>query len=187
MVTITILVSIISALLGASLNGLFNRLIARRQYRLQNTLRVYDEYNAKDMLEARHRASSILKANLSQHVPLTIKELKDSLAVEEFYNISRVVRFMEKLATLAEHKQIDRKLTARILGNDLDNWYEVYLARYYEMEKSLINNWFPLSRAIEGLRRQKLITKRTAISLPIDTDKLLAQESAQSSQALIKE
>jgi hypothetical protein len=157
---LTVILSLLSAIAGASLNMLFNRLLARRQNKIQNTWRVYHDFQSKEMLDSRHRASETLRANVAKQNPLSLNELKAS-NYEEFYHISRVVHFIEMMVTLSKHNQVDTKLLKNLLGDVLQPWYDEKLLAHYAIERRSASPWSPLVSAVDGLAQQKLVAPKT--------------------------
>ena len=150
----TILLSLLSAFIGATLNNLYNRFHTKRQNKLQNTMRLFDEFHSKEMLESRNKAYYKLIDNLSHEHPVSLDEIQHNLGHEEFYHIQRVLYFFEKVIVLNSYGQLESPLIWRLLGDIFSYWLHKCLNPQLHIERSMDSNWVGLLEFINGLETQ---------------------------------
>src|SRR2546423_5766853 len=106
----TLVLSLMSAFIGASLNNFYNRLHVTRQNRIQTTLRLFDEFNSKEMFESRQLAYNFLKRNLSSEHPLSLDEISTNIQTQDLNHVYRIFYFFDKLVLLDRYNQLEPSL-----------------------------------------------------------------------------
>lgn len=150
----SIVLSLLSAFVGASLNNLYNRLHVRKQNRLQTTLRVFEEFNSKEMFESRQQAYDLLKKNLSCEYPLPLNDLSSKFDSREINHVFRVLYFFEKLVVLDRYRQLESSLAWRLFDIVYSYWLCECIEPQLKVEMGVNSNWADLLLRVSGIEAQ---------------------------------
>lgn len=120
-------IGLLGAFAGVWLANRFEREKTNRETRKQNTLALYVEYHAPEMLGARIKARKVLAENQERERIWLLPEIYQNVGMEEWYSISLVITFFEKYGILMKNEQLDQRLARELLGRDLKYWYDHFL------------------------------------------------------------
>ena len=140
--TATILAAVLSAVLSAIFGGVVAWFVSRSvnaklaehqrqinadqakdQRKLQLVLDLYTEFQSREMLEARTEAAMIIAVHgdaLSQGFAVFRSRLKDD---NEWFQISRIIHFIEKLAIFYIQQDLDKGFADKTLMRYFRYWY----------------------------------------------------------------
>ncbi len=163
MLELTVILSLISAVIGAvigaAVTGISDRRLAKRQNRIQLTLKIFDEFHLEGMLTSRDSAMPLLIENCkSSKFPINI--LKDKISKDDFFHVSNVLHFMEKVTVLCQYKQLDHKMMTRLCGRYLAMWYIDCLEPQSIIEMKNNSEWVTLFNSIHQQKAKKLLEEK---------------------------
>ncbi|CAG1010409.1 hypothetical protein ANRL4_04186 [Anaerolineae bacterium] len=132
---------IAGAFAGAWLANRYERRGQREQEKRDSTIKLYEEFQSPDTLQARIVARSVFTENLKKDCPLTINEMRENLDPVQWHAVSVVITFFERLGVLLKNDYLDQKLTKSLFAYDFSWWYGSYIERFVKEDDKIEAAW----------------------------------------------
>jgi hypothetical protein len=113
-------VSLVAGLVGALFGGAITFVIGIRQRQLENVLELHREWNAADMIKARHCGADLL----DQHPGADFNQLREIVGRSAMQDIWIVQNFYQRLWLLQKHHLVTPKLIPELFGDRLSWWVQ---------------------------------------------------------------
>ena len=127
-----IVVTFASALGGALVGAYMSYLLARRQEihraRTERTLRLLEQYNSPELLQARGDAGRILRTYFETHAERSWNDLYRDLK-DEYTPISVVEHFFQQVLFFHECREIDDDVAQKFFAHEYEHWYNNYFGK----------------------------------------------------------
>lgn len=124
---------IFGALVSVVIGTIFGRRELMVKTRILTTLDLYTQYQSNDMVTSRNKADKILKENEAREQPLSYNELYNTLPVEEYDHIARILYFFTQIADLHKLKYLDDKLVKATFARYFKYWHQTHFHRLWEI------------------------------------------------------
>jgi hypothetical protein len=128
-----------AVIVGALVSVIVSTLFARREMmvktRILTTLDLYKQYQSNDMVTSRNMADKILKENQARPEPLSYNELYNTLPLEEYDHIARLLHFFTQIADLHKLKYLDTKLVNETFARYFKYWHETHFHWLWQISK----------------------------------------------------
>lgn len=162
---------------GALVSVLISTIFARRELmvktRILTTLDLYTQYQSNDMVTSRNKADKILKENEAREQPLSYNELYNTLPVEEYDHIARILYFFTQIADLHKLKYLDDKLVKATFARYFKYWHQTHFHRLWEISKQKgepEREWVgPMTYLAKHLRLSHMDPESAELKEPEDT------------------
>ena len=124
---------IFGALVSVVISTIFARREEMRKTRVLTTLALYTQYQSNEMVTARNNADKILKENAARDHPLSYNELYNTLPVEQYDHIARILYFFTQIADLYKLHYLEEKLANATFARYFKYWHETHFHGLWEI------------------------------------------------------
>jgi hypothetical protein len=138
---------VIGAIVGAFIAFLYNRRLAG----VKVAFDLHTEFHSESLLRSRIETDKALRRAITEQKRKTLDAIKESCATEEWFHVSRVLHFFEKLSLANEYKLVPRDICLSLFGHYIDYFRSCYFDRIAEDT----GQWQPLILALRNLPQRK--------------------------------
>ena len=134
-------------LLGATLGATVSFLYIRHLAGVKTAIELHEDFHSEAFLESRIEADKVLKRLVAPKKRIRISTIYEHCSSDEWFHVSRVFHFFEKLVYLREHRLAHRGTTDVLFGHYISHYKRDYFAKFVETDE----DWRNLVRTLNRL------------------------------------
>ncbi len=141
--------------IGSFMGAFFAFRLYKRQVSERTTIDLFNEFQTRDFIKARTRATKILNDRKAKEgYVFDLYELKKELSEDEWFDLSHTLHFLEKYAIYHCSNYLREDLANKTLGRYFEHWYQhfkPYMEHSFEKKSNFMNLFLSIKKLSDKL------------------------------------